>query len=460
MDVIKRIMKALLALNHRMVLTLMNFLQTCIFWPHSVLLNICCVLTVAQDKILILLPNIANSFTFPFSGILMRVMPRVFASFIMRMNRYTDHNLWDGVVKDNFSHILEVIPQLIPQKRSLQNFDELSIKRTILLKKCRKEDGKVIEKGVLLLKFTTTFDFFYRAINIEKLLEDYFIVLEPSWAGYCDPSILQWCRFPDHRIIVEASEKKDFLFLETLQSNLTPVSFGSSDWVDFRIFKPIAGIDKVYDSIYVSNYSRGKRNYLYFKAIADIDDPHYRCAVVFGTWGGRGKKIILELIKFYGIEKNIDIYENLSQSELNLLLNKSKVNLLLSKKEGSNRSVFEGFFANVPGIVLQNNIGMNKDYINSCTGMLVSERDISNALIQFQKEWKKYSPRNWAMEHISPIVTTQKLNTLLKKNSDDNGLRWTVDIVPKVNCPEADYFNDSDRGKLDLAGEILKKYMK
>lgn len=270
---------------------------------------------------------------------------------------------------------------------------------------------------------------------------------------------MQWCRFSEHRIIVEATEKKDFCFLETLQSNLIPVSFGASDWVDFRTFKPMPGTDKVYDSVYVANYTLGKRHYLYFKAIAEIDDPHYRCALAFGAWGA-SKKTIIELIKFYGIEKNIDIYEDLPQNKLNLLLNKSKVNLLLSKKEGSNRSVFEGFFANVPAIVLQDNIGMNKDYINKYTGMLVSERDISKALIHFQKCWKEYSSHDWALEHISPIITTQKLNALLKKHSDANGWKWTVDIAPKVNCPEADYFYNSDRSRLNFTGKILRKYMK
>lgn len=139
-----------------------------------ILLKIRCILIIFKDKIRNLLPNVLHVVIFPFSRMFMRLMPQVSSLYVMRMNRYTDHNLWDRIVKDNFDSILEVIPQLIPQKCSLHNTDEMSIRRTILLKNCNKKGGKVVEKGVLLLKFTSTFDFFYRKIDIANLLEDFF----------------------------------------------------------------------------------------------------------------------------------------------------------------------------------------------------------------------------------------------------------------------------------------------
>ena len=68
-------------------------------------------------------------------------------------------------------------------------------------------------------------------------------------------------------------------------------------------------------------------------------------------------------------------------------LNQSRVNLLLSRQEGSNRSLFEGFFAGVPGLALRNNIGIPKGHFNSETGRLIGEGELAGALLDFREHW-------------------------------------------------------------------------
>lgn len=77
------------------------------------------------------------------------------------------------------------------------------------------------------------------------------------------------------------------------------------------------------------------------------------------------------------------------------------MNILLSLKEGSNRAIFEGFFANTPAIVLKSNIGVNKSYINEQTGRLIREDELPEALVEFRSSFSRYSPRKVGdAEHI------------------------------------------------------------
>ncbi|MFO0773270.1 MAG: glycosyltransferase [Nitrospiraceae bacterium] len=332
------------------------------------------------------------------------------------------------------------------------------IRRCIVLKNPVRR-GEVLERGVLLITFTETFPYFHEKINCEELLNYFYVVLEPSWAGYCDANILRWSTYSGRPIVVEATESTDFEFISALGSNLVPVSFGASDWADFRTFAPVAGVEKRYDAVYVTNYHPIKRHHVFFKAIRAISDPTYKAAIVFGR-NGDAEDDIQALIDFYGIRKNLEIFEGLPQQELNKLLNMSKVNVLFSLKEGSNRSLFESMFSGVPGILLKSNVGANKTYINSYTGRLVEEREVCEALQHFRTEWSTYSPREWALQNISPLVTTQKLSKILRGCAEEQGEPWTQDLVPKVNAPEVQYFHDADTKRMLASREVLACFRK
>jgi glycosyltransferase involved in cell wall biosynthesis len=266
-------------------------------------------------------------------------------------------------------------------------------------------------------------------------------------------------KYPYDPIIVQTTEERDFRFLLSLKSNLVPVSFGASDWVDFRIFRPIEGLEKEYDAVYVTNYSPVKRHHLLFKAVKKIGDPDYRVALIFGKWGN-AKQEVSHLIDYFGIKKNIITYDGLPQVQVNEVLNKSKVNVLLSLKEGSNRSIFEGLFANVPGIVLKKNIGVNKQYINNETGHLIDEEGLKDTLLHFRENWGKYHPREWAMRNISPTVTATKLSEVLENIARSNNSLWSQGVVPKVNSPEVKYFYKVDEEKMPNSKKVISLFLK
>lgn len=328
----------------------------------------------------------------------------------------------------------------------VESIEDQLVKRTIVLKNPKyNNDGLLLEKGVLYVMFTPTIKSLYYYYDIKQILIYYHLVLEPSWAGYCDPDILMLANITQDPIYVGTPEKTDYEFIKRLKSNLIPLNFGASNWVDPDVFKPL-DLEKEYDAIMVAVWGMYKRHHVLFKSVSKLKDNNYKLALV-GVPYKSSREEIEKMIDYYDIRNNVDIYEKLKPEEVNILLNKSKVNILLSKKEGSNRTIFEGFFSGIPGIVLKNNIGVNKDYINNSTGVLISEKELPCTLKYFKENYGKYKPRKWAMNNISPARTTEILNSAIKKYALLKAEEWSKDITIKVNRPELVYYNSEDYEK-------------
>ncbi len=334
---------------------------------------------------------------------------------------------------------------------------DLRKKWGIVLKSPRFTGERVSEKGALLLMHARSFQFFCCCTDVPSVLEHYVLILEPGWSGDTDPAILYFTRFRNQSVIVMAPEKRDYDFLKALGTNLIPVSFGSSEWVHPSIFRPLEGQEKKYDVVFVGSWLKFKRHHVLFKILHELKDPSFQVALVSLLIENREE--IEWLIDSYGVRKNVTLFEQISPEEVNRILNQSKVNLLLSLQEGGNRALFEGFFAGVPGLALKNNIGVPKDYFNSQTGKLIKERDLKSELLYFREHWNKFNPRPWAEAHITPEITTAKLNELLKHLAYQRGEEWTKDLVAKCNLPELEYYpTDSVSRGLPTYEDILVQY--
>jgi len=360
---------------------------------------------------------------------------------LMAAHRYYATETKTKQVVREYPEMLKAIGRLMGHQETVTTDDPsvaLIARRAIILKWPRRH-GAVIERGVLLISFTTSFPHFYHHTDLQALQRWFTIVLEPSWAGYCLAEVLFWSGPGRPAVIVQATERKDFELLSRLDSNLIPVEFGASNWVDDRVFRKLDDVAKRYDVIYVGNYKATKRHHVLFRAVREIGDSSFKVALVCSPWGGT-RNSILDLIEYYGVEGNVDIHEAVGAVALNELLNASKVSVLLSLKEGSNRAIFEGFFADVPAIMLKDNVGVNKEYINECTGRLIEEKELPEALLYFRENWQAFRPREWALEHIAAPVTTRALEDVLARISNRGGLPWTAGLRIKVNRPEVEYY--------------------
>lgn len=308
--------------------------------------------------------------------------------------------------------------------------------RTIILSLPKSINGKII-KGVILIKFTKTLSFYNRNSSLLSNLDKFFVfIIEPSSAGYADADILYFLENTTNSLI-QSAEITDRALINAIYPDVKTLSFGSSNWVDSNIFKPTV-TDKVYDSIYVSNMNHIKRSFKYVDAIKKIvttRDENYHGCLVCASWGGQ-QEPLNQYIKKQGLDKNLTYFSGLSRERLIDELNKSKVNVLLSLKEGSNRSLFESMFVDIPVICLSENIGVNKSYINEHTGCLVPEFAFNDALVAMKENYKAFNPKKWADHHISAQRTVLDLEDVLNAKFGEG---CNSQLYIKVNKPEAEY---------------------
>ena len=261
-------------------------------------------------------------------------------------------------------------------------------------------------------------------------------------------------------VFIETSEIKDRASL-LLFDKLIPVSIGASDWVDYNFFNK-GETPKVYDSVYVANTTQVKRVHRYLEAINAITKMgvKYKGALVCGNWGGR-KEEVISIHKHYKLSGRCDLFFELNPVELRTVLWKSKVDILLSYKEGSNRSLFEALFCNIPVMVLEENIGVNKSYINEFTGKVINDDLLEIGLLKMCDGWRKYRPRNWAIKNITPEITTKKLCSIIRNQTGENPVDSKNDkTLIKVNRPEIEYMNYTEFNKCSFNAGFLELFMK
>ncbi len=292
------------------------------------------------------------------------------------------------------------------------------------------------EKGVLLLKFNPVIDAFISAFDVEKLMEKYYLVLEPSWTGVCNDMFLQYTQYSDPVFILTATDD-DYMLLAGLGSNLIPVKLGACHWVspDDVIYDD--NTEKKYDLVMNSNWAPWKKHYLLFSQMCKLKRK-IKVALIGVPYQGYDRKFIEKLAKYYGVLDQIDIFERIPHEEVIKIVGSSRVGILLSNKEGCNRAVSEYLFCDLPVILLRDHVGGAKLNINKHTGLLVKEKDIASSIFALIEACPK-SPREWAMNNISCYKSTEKLNNKIRATIEAKGWTWNKDIVVRKNAPEPKY---------------------
>jgi len=284
----------------------------------------------------------------------------------------------------------------------------------IVLKAPTLAEGGIVEKGVLMLKYTDRIGIFHECVNMEALLRHYQLVLEPSWTGYSNPDLLAYTRYRNDDIVVLSPFQGDHDFLEHLRSNLLPIELGAGDWVDPLVFRSLPGETKRFDMVMIARWHSSKRHDLLLRAIREIADPGFRVALVALRKERSEREEILMAVASSGLRKQIEILEDLAPGDVNLVLNQSKVNVLLSRQEGANRGLFEGFFAGVPGLAFRNHVGIRMEHFLPETGRLIRPSALAAELIYFREHWHEFNPRPWALSHIAPEISSCRLNEFLR----------------------------------------------
>ncbi|HEX5423163.1 MAG TPA: glycosyltransferase [Candidatus Acidoferrales bacterium] len=312
------------------------------------------------------------------------------------------------------------------------------------------------EKGVLLVAFTETIRLLHSCVDLQKLMNDYTLLLEPSWSGYCYPELLDFAR-RNQETFVFAAEQQDFDFLKRMGRKLVPVPLGPCDWVDPRLAEPYLGTPKNYDIIVNSTWAAWKRHYVLFRMLARAEQK-YKVALIGVEWDGRTRSDIERMADFYRVRDQITLLEHVPYAQVMDIMCRCKVSLLLSLKEGSNRALAESMFCNVPVVALSTHVGGIRKNIVPETGMFASERTLESSINYLSRS--ALAPRTWAVEHISCFVSSGLLNTFLRNYSVSAGKQWTRDLVERSNSPEPNYVSETDKEQLASWNDDLLKYLK
>ena len=303
------------------------------------------------------------------------------------------------------------------------------------------------EKGVIIILYSYAFPLFAKLFDVPAIAKRYHIVLEPSWAGYCDLDILCYTQY-DFPVFVQGYERRDEAFVGNTSANLVMIPTGNNWWADHRLFKPIPGISKDIDIVMIAGWGAYKRHAQLFAALGTLRRKHITPKVLLMGYDlGLTKNDILGLAKFYGVDDQIEWHENLSRDQVNFHLNRAKVNILWSRKEGQNRAVIEGMLAGVPCIMREgHNYGDHYAFINGRTGCFSTEANLPETIARMIDTHETYSPREWVMANMSCQRATQVVGEAVGRLARTRGESFSGELAVKLNGLDSQSYWDDESG--------------
>lgn len=311
------------------------------------------------------------------------------------------------------------------------------------------------EKGVILLKYAKTFDAVVALFDLPRLMDRYTFVLEPCWAGLCDPAILMFIA-SGQPVIVQCFTEPDYEFISRLGAPLVPVRLGPADWVDADIFRPPQGGDKVYDLVMVANWAPHKRHSRLFQALEQIEGRRIRVLLIGFPWHGRtADDLRREAAALQNKNVQIDIIESLPPSEVAGHVGRCKALVFLSRKEGDNKALVEAMFANVPAIVYDQTVGGARSRINRETGILSSDSELPGKIVYMLDHHAEFSPRSWVLQHSGSLNASRILDAALRSSVIAAGGVYTQGIVEKTNSPNLAYKDQNCRARFRADYEFI-----
>lgn len=299
------------------------------------------------------------------------------------------------------------------------------------------------EKGVLMVMYSPSIAKFAGIFDLESLASSYRIVLEPSTWGYQDPDILLFLGLSTE-VVVQAQYGPDFEFVERVGGNLVPIRVGAGDWADPSRFNINENIAKRFDLVMVASWLKLKRHQLLFRALAELGDEIRSVALVGMPSDGRTRKDVEYEARRAGVLDKLVWFESIPHVEVCQVIQQSRASLMLSSREGASRVIYESLFCDVPIIISDCNVGVNREHVNSSTGLVAKDEDLASAISQVLSGVHEFSPRAWALQNTGYSNSTRKLQAVLRAAAERRGEPWTQDICGKISAPNLRYARRED----------------
>lgn len=315
------------------------------------------------------------------------------------------------------------------------------------------------EKGVLFVQYDEGVQRFAALYDVENLAKQYRFVVEPSTSGYQNAMffLLQGIGTD---VIIEAQYLPDYEYIKNIGGNFHPIRLGAGDWADPKLFIDGTDVQKKYDIVMIANWLSWKRHDLFFNSLAKIRTHIQKVAVIGYPIEGRTLADVQKECQQNGVEDLVDFFEKITSAQVGEILRQSKAGILLSKDEGANRGIYECFFSGVPIILTDENRGVNRDHITDEVGLIASDHELPDIIVKMIENYRKFSPRKWALRNTGFENSTRKLNEFVKQLAISSGERWTKDIFTKHNSPHARFAYEEEQVEADKAVYDLEPFLR
>jgi glycosyltransferase involved in cell wall biosynthesis len=299
------------------------------------------------------------------------------------------------------------------------------------------------EKGVLMIMYSPSIALFAAIYDLERISRKYRIILEPSTWGYQDPDIILYLNLPTD-VIVQAQYQPDYEFIREIGRNLMPTRIGAGDWVDPNRFVSREDTIKEFDVVMVASWQKLKRHELLFRAIGELGDRIQKVALVGLPSEGRERHHVEREAQGAGVLAKLVWFESVPHEQVAEIIRMSRVSVMLSSREGASRVIYESLFCDVPIIIMEDNVGVNRDHINPRTGVVAVKDRLGSAIVHVLDHQSAFHPRDWALTNTGYKNATDAVQAILQMSANRLGEPWTQDILPKVNAPNLRYVSEPD----------------
>jgi glycosyltransferase involved in cell wall biosynthesis len=329
-----------------------------------------------------------------------------------------------------------------------------------------KEPGPSGEKGVLYVAFEYNWMRLLAHYDARALLSEYFLIGATSWSPTDFASFASFAGLSADPLWPGISNYADIAAYEMFQPVVRPLPLLASDWVNPEFYRPKPHHERDVDILMVANFSRFKRHWLLFKALREMPRS-LRVTLVGIPAPGRSADDIREEARAFGVRQDLEILSNVNIDVVTDYQCRAKVAALFSKREGSCVATAEAMFADTPVAMMRDAHVGSKAYINSQTGVLLSESTVARGLAEFLEASSSFTPRSWAMQHITCQRSSARLNSILADYSTEAGLPWTRDITPLCWRYVPTYLDPDDEERMSDGvarlradhGVVLKKFV-
>jgi len=284
------------------------------------------------------------------------------------------------------------------------------------------------EKGVLIVSFESELMKLAALPSLEKVQKKYHIVFLPSWQPFYSMAFYLYLSKTKEPLWIMPSSARDKELCATLGSIVQPLPFQASSWVNADFYKH-DNVKKNIDVIMIANFSSYKRHWKLFEILKDLP-PCSKVVIAGRPLQRRTEEVLLKEAEAFGARDRFELVKNPSDEMLLDYLFRAKLFCAMSHKEGSYIAIAEALLAGTPVGMFEDAIIGSKDYINSNTGILFTNKEpLSRQIVNFLQKAGRLDPSEWARENISAQVNGDKLNDIMKQICLAKGGEWTTDLA-------------------------------